>query len=80
MIRVLIADDQALVRDGFGMILDAQDDIEVVGTAADGHEAVEQAAGPAPRRRPDGHPHARVWTASRRRGACPRTPPAGPGC
>jgi DNA-binding NarL/FixJ family response regulator len=40
---VLIADDQALVRDGFGMILDAQDDIEVVGTAADGHEAVEQA-------------------------------------
>ncbi len=43
MIRVLIADDQALVRDGFGMILDAQDDIEVVGTAADGHEAVEQA-------------------------------------
>ena len=43
MIRVLIADDQALVRDGFGMILDAQDDIEVVGNAADGHEAVEQA-------------------------------------
>ncbi len=43
MIRVLIADDQALVRDGFGMILDAQDDIEVVGAAADGHEAVEQA-------------------------------------
>ncbi|HTI32853.1 MAG TPA: response regulator transcription factor [Miltoncostaea sp.] len=43
MIRVLIADDQALVRDGFGMILDAQEDIEVVGNAADGHEAVEQA-------------------------------------
>jgi DNA-binding NarL/FixJ family response regulator len=43
MIRVLIADDQALVRDGFGMILDAQEDIEVVGTAGDGHEAVEQA-------------------------------------
>ena len=43
MIRVLIADDQALVRDGFGMILDAQEDIEVVGTAADGAEAVEQA-------------------------------------
>ena len=43
MIRVLIADDQALVRDGFGMILDAQEDIEVVGGAADGHEAVEQA-------------------------------------
>lgn len=40
-IRVLIADDQALVRDGFGMILDAQPDIEVVGGAADGREAIE---------------------------------------
>jgi DNA-binding NarL/FixJ family response regulator len=43
VIRVLIADDQALVRDGFGMILDAQEDIEVVGGAADGGEAIEQA-------------------------------------
>lgn len=43
MIRVLIADDQSLVRDGFGMILDAQEDIEVVGGAADGREAIEQA-------------------------------------
>jgi DNA-binding NarL/FixJ family response regulator len=42
-IRVLIADDQALVRDGFGMILDAQPDIEVVGAAADGAEAIEVA-------------------------------------
>ena len=42
MIRVLIADDQALVRDGFGMILDAQADIEVVGNAADGREAVDR--------------------------------------
>jgi len=41
VIRVLIADDQALVRDGFGMILDAQPDIEVVGGAADGREAIE---------------------------------------
>ena len=40
MIRVLIADDQALVRAGFGMILGAQDDFEVVGEAADGDEAV----------------------------------------
>jgi DNA-binding NarL/FixJ family response regulator len=40
VIRVLIADDQTLVRDGFRMILDAQDDIEVVGEAADGLEAV----------------------------------------
>ena len=38
-IRVLIADDQALVRAGFRMILDAEDDIEVVGEAADGAEA-----------------------------------------
>lgn len=43
MIRVLIADDQALVRDGFGMILDAQPDIEVVGQASDGREAVDMA-------------------------------------
>jgi DNA-binding NarL/FixJ family response regulator len=43
MISVVIADDQTLVRDGFRMILDAQDDIEVVGEAADGFEAVERA-------------------------------------
>jgi len=40
MIRVLLADDQALVRAGFRALLDAQDDIEVVGEAADGEEAV----------------------------------------
>jgi DNA-binding NarL/FixJ family response regulator len=40
LIRVLLADDQALVRDGFRMILDAQDDIEVVGEAANGTEAI----------------------------------------
>jgi DNA-binding NarL/FixJ family response regulator len=39
MIRVLIADDQALVRAGFRSLLDAQDDIDVVGEAADGEEA-----------------------------------------
>jgi DNA-binding NarL/FixJ family response regulator len=39
-IRVLVADDQALVRSGFAALLDAQDDIEVVGEAADGAEAV----------------------------------------
>jgi DNA-binding NarL/FixJ family response regulator len=42
-IRVLIADDQALVRAGFRMILDAEDDLEIVGEAADGAQAVEQA-------------------------------------
>jgi DNA-binding NarL/FixJ family response regulator len=38
--RVLIADDQALVRDGFRMILEAEEGFEVVGEAADGLEAV----------------------------------------
>jgi len=40
---VLLADDQALVRGGFRLILDAQDDIDVMGEADDGHAAVEQA-------------------------------------
>jgi DNA-binding NarL/FixJ family response regulator len=40
MIRVLIADDQEIVRTGLKMILDAQPGIEVVGEAADGREAV----------------------------------------
>ncbi|WP_412543065.1 response regulator transcription factor [Longispora sp. K20-0274] len=40
MIRVVVADDQDLVRGGFAMILDAQPDIEVVAEAADGAEAV----------------------------------------
>jgi DNA-binding NarL/FixJ family response regulator len=43
VIRVLLADDQALVRAGFHVLLDAQDDIEVVGEAADGNQAVELA-------------------------------------
>ena len=43
MIRVLIADDQALVRGGFRLILEAQKDIEVVGEAVDGREALELA-------------------------------------
>jgi DNA-binding NarL/FixJ family response regulator len=43
VIRVLLADDQALVRDGFRMILDAQDDVEVVGEACNGGEAIELA-------------------------------------
>ena len=41
-IRVLVADDQALMRTGFRMILDAQDDLEVVGEAIDGADAVRQ--------------------------------------
>ena len=43
MIRVLLADDQELVRSGFKLILDLADGIEVVGEAADGREAVERA-------------------------------------
>ncbi len=43
MIRILIADDQTLVRDGFRMILDAQEDFDVVGEAADGAQAVAKA-------------------------------------
>ncbi len=42
-IRVLVIDDQALVRDGFAMVLDHEDDIEVVGEEGTGVEAVEAA-------------------------------------
>ena len=48
-VRVLLADDQQLVRAGFAMILDAQDDLEVVGEAGDGAQAVQEAL----RTRPD---------------------------
>jgi DNA-binding NarL/FixJ family response regulator len=40
LIRVLLADDQALVRAGFRLILDLEDDIEVVGEAGDGREVI----------------------------------------
>ena len=43
MIRILLADDQAMIRTGLRMILEAQSDLAVVGEAADGREAVEQA-------------------------------------
>ncbi|MEU8946369.1 response regulator transcription factor [Streptomyces sp. NPDC048489] len=42
MIRVLLADDQSLVRAGFKALLDAQDDLEVAGEAADGDEALRR--------------------------------------
>ncbi|MFP3900463.1 MAG: response regulator [Acidimicrobiia bacterium] len=48
MIRVVLADDQALVRAGFRALLDAQDDIAVVGEAGDGDEAVGLARQAAP--------------------------------
>jgi DNA-binding NarL/FixJ family response regulator len=43
LIRVLLADDQALVRAGFRLILDLEDDMEVVGEARDGREAISLA-------------------------------------
>jgi len=43
-VRVLLADDQALVRDGFRSILDREADVDVVGEAADGIEALDLAA------------------------------------
>lgn len=48
-IRILIADDQQLIRLGFRMVLEAEEDLEVIGEAADGHGAIREAA----RLRPD---------------------------
>ena len=42
-VRVVLADDQALLRKGFRMILEAEDDVEIVGEAADGADAVRLA-------------------------------------
>jgi DNA-binding NarL/FixJ family response regulator len=42
-IRVLVADDQPLMRTAYDMTLRAEEDIELVGEAADGEEAIEQA-------------------------------------
>jgi DNA-binding NarL/FixJ family response regulator len=48
VIRVLVVDDHALVRAGFGVLVDSADDLEVVGTAANGAEAVELCAATSP--------------------------------
>ena len=42
--KVLVVDDQALLRTAFSSLIDAEDDLEVVGAAADGREAVQIAA------------------------------------
>ncbi len=46
MITVLIVDDEELVRTGLRMILDAEEDISVIGDAGDGHEALHPSAPP----------------------------------
>jgi DNA-binding NarL/FixJ family response regulator len=48
MIRVVLADDHGVVRDGLGRLIAALDDMEVVGTAADGVQAVDRCAELAP--------------------------------
>ena len=58
MIRVLLVDDDALVRSGLRMMLAGAESIEVVGEAADGREVLGRGRPPPSRRRPHGHPHA----------------------
>ena len=53
-IRVVLADDQAMVRAGFRLILEAEDDLDVVGEASDGEQAIEVTRRAAARRRADG--------------------------
>jgi DNA-binding NarL/FixJ family response regulator len=48
VIKVLLADDQELVRSGFRLILESKDDLEVVGEAGNGREAIELAATTSP--------------------------------
>jgi DNA-binding NarL/FixJ family response regulator len=48
LIKVLVADDEALLRTAFSSLIEAQDDLEVVGAAADGRQAVQLAASLAP--------------------------------
>ncbi len=43
MIRLLLADDEAMVRRGLRLVLETEDDLQVVGEAADGYEAIEEA-------------------------------------
>ena len=57
-IRVLIVDDIPETRDHLTKLLGFESDIEVVGAAASGAEALEMAARLQPGRRPDGHQHA----------------------
>ena len=58
-LRVVIADDQPMMRAGFKAVLEATGNIEVVAEAGTGEEAVRRGRRARPRRRADGHPHAR---------------------
>ena len=71
MITVVVADDQTVVREGLVVLLGLLDDVEVVGAAGDGEEAVELVAAHCPRRRADGPADAAL-----RRGHRDRADPA----
>ena len=68
-IRVLLVDDHALARTGFRMVLDTEPDIEVVGEAATGRQAIHSARRLAPGGR--GRPRLRPSRRGRRPDACP---------
>ena len=57
-VRVVIADDQGMVRSGFTTLLNSEPDIEVVGEAVNGQEAVAARRAAAAGRDPDGRPDA----------------------
>ena len=59
MTALVVADDQEMVRDGLAAILATEPDLEIVGTAADGAEAVDHRPAGAARRRRDGRADAR---------------------
>ena len=58
-VKLVLADDEQLVRSGLRLILEAEDDIEVVGEANDGAEARRAHAAPGPGRGAHGRPDAR---------------------
>ena len=74
-IKVLIVDDHAVLRQALRMLLENQAEVEVVGDAGNGREALEAVEKLAPGRRPDGHGDARP---QRPRGDAPDPPPRCP--